>query len=85
MEPTRAEERTEGWDCGQLSKKTLLEEEESFVRESWKQQTCVGFEALTAVTIKNSVLWDVAPCGFVLNPHSTSSQKAATNKNKQTA
>jgi hypothetical protein len=24
----------------------------------------VGFEAFTAVNVKNAVVWDVAPCGF---------------------
>jgi hypothetical protein len=59
--------------------KNPLEDEETFVRELWKQQTYVGFEALTEVTIR-----DMAPCGFLLNLHSASSQKTATNKNKQT-
>jgi hypothetical protein len=28
----------------------------------------VGFEVSTAVTMKNLGFWDVAPCGFILNP-----------------
>jgi hypothetical protein len=28
---------------------------------------CVGFEVFTAVTMKNSVFWDVVPCEFILN------------------
>jgi hypothetical protein len=28
---------------------------------------CVGFEVFTAVTMKNAVFWDVAPCGFIIN------------------
>jgi hypothetical protein len=27
----------------------------------------VGSEVFTVVTMKNSVLWDVAPCGFIIN------------------
>jgi hypothetical protein len=26
-----------------------------------------GFEDFTAVTMNNAVLWDVAPCGFIIN------------------
>jgi hypothetical protein len=26
-----------------------------------------GLEVLTAVTMKNAVFWDVAPCGFIIN------------------
>jgi hypothetical protein len=28
---------------------------------------CVTFEVFTAVTMKNAVFWDVAPCGYCLN------------------
>jgi hypothetical protein len=27
----------------------------------------VGFEVFTAVTMKNAVFWDVAPCGFLMD------------------
>jgi hypothetical protein len=26
-----------------------------------------GFEVFMAVTMKNAILWDVAPCGFIIN------------------
>jgi hypothetical protein len=29
----------------------------------------VGFEVFTAVTMKNAVFWDVAPCGYIINRH----------------
>jgi hypothetical protein len=31
------------------------------------EETCVGFKVSTAVTMKNAVFWDVAPCGFIIN------------------
>jgi hypothetical protein len=37
----------------------------SFDVNQWK--CCVGFEVFTAVTMKNAVFWDVAPCGFIIN------------------
>jgi hypothetical protein len=27
----------------------------------------LGFEGFAAVTMKNAVFWDVAPCGFIIN------------------
>jgi hypothetical protein len=26
-----------------------------------------GFEVFTALSMKNAVLWEVAPCGFIIN------------------
>jgi hypothetical protein len=32
-----------------------------------KGSVFVGFEIFTAVTMKNAVFWDVAPCGCIIN------------------
>jgi hypothetical protein len=43
--------------------------EYSWFVERWgvASHRIVGFEVFTAVTIRNAALWDVAPCGFIIN------------------
>jgi hypothetical protein len=36
-------------------------------RYSGSDSNHVGFEVFTAVILKNTVLWDEAPCGFIIN------------------
>jgi hypothetical protein len=60
-----------------------LDDEVDFIRAWETVRENVRFEVLTAVTVKNAIFWDVAPCRFCVNQrigedlHRATSQKTA--------